>query len=88
MYNSNFSYIYSIKMDMPGGYMMWYIFWFLLGFGLTTAGGVTLIIYLNILPLGVTMFDYFLFVLDRPECYLFPIGILVITLTVLNYPSK
>ncbi|MCP8615570.1 hypothetical protein [Salirhabdus salicampi] len=65
---------------------MWYIFWFLIGFGFATAGGVTLIAYLNLIPIGFTWFEYFLFVKGRPECYLFPLGILIITMTVFQYP--
>ncbi|MBB6453037.1 putative outer membrane lipoprotein [Salirhabdus euzebyi] len=67
---------------------MWYIFWLLVGFGLATAGGVTLIVYLNIIPAGLSFFDYILFVMDRPECYLFPVGLLIICITVLLYPSE
>ncbi|MRG87070.1 hypothetical protein [Salinibacillus xinjiangensis] len=61
---------------------MWFIFLMLLGFGMTTAGGVSLIIYLNIIPVGVSFYQYLIFVKDRPECYLFILGIVIIVLTV------
>ncbi|WP_102028036.1 hypothetical protein [Salirhabdus sp. Marseille-P4669] len=67
---------------------MWYIFWFLIGFGFTTAGGVTLLVYLNIIPIGVTLAEFFIFILHRPESYLLPIGVVIILVTAYVYPSK
>lgn len=57
---------------------------FLIGFGLTVAGGVSLIGYLNLLAMGNSFLDYVSFVVKRPECYLFPIGILFITGSLIN----
>jgi len=50
---------------------------FLIGFGLTVAGGVMLILYLNFIPAGLGWTSYFRFVLTQPECQLFFIGILL-----------
>ncbi|SEU03236.1 hypothetical protein SAMN05421676_11535 [Salinibacillus kushneri] len=66
--------------------MLW-IFWFFIGFGLTIAGGVSLIIYLNIIPVGLSFIDYLLFIVDKPETYLLPVGILIISFTCFFYPS-
>ncbi|WP_062105291.1 hypothetical protein [Bacillus niameyensis] len=57
---------------------------FLIGFGLTVAGGVSLIGYLNLLAMGNSFLDYISFAVKRPECYLFPIGILFIMGSLIN----
>ncbi|MDY0396076.1 hypothetical protein RWE15_19035 [Virgibacillus halophilus] len=44
---------------------------FLVGFGLTVSGGVTVIAYLNFLPAGVSWMEYLLFISTRVECYFF-----------------
>ncbi len=67
---------------------MWYIFWFLLGFGFTTAGGVTILVYMNIIPIGVSFVEFLIFVSHRPESYLLPIGIIIILITAYIYPMK
>ncbi len=46
-----------------------YLFLFLTGFGLAVTGGVTIIAYMNFLPVGVSWADYFIFIAGRPECY-------------------
>ncbi|GAA0491810.1 hypothetical protein GCM10008986_17500 [Salinibacillus aidingensis] len=66
--------------------MIW-IFWFFVGFGLTVAGGVSLIIYLNIIPVGLGFIDYLIFIKDKPESYLLLVGILIITFSCFFYPS-
>ncbi|MCC5804495.1 hypothetical protein [Rossellomorea vietnamensis] len=53
-----------------------------IGFGLAVSGGVSLIMYLNLLTTGMTFADYIVFVSTRVECYLFLLGILVITLSI------
>ncbi|WP_046175379.1 hypothetical protein [Domibacillus indicus] len=47
---------------------------FLTGFGLAVSGGISFIMYLNLLEAGMTWSDYFFFTLHRPECYLFFLG--------------
>jgi len=61
---------------------MRYILLFLIGFGLAVAGGVTLIVYMNFLPAGITWFEYLMFIKSRPECYLLPIGFLLIGIAI------
>ncbi|TMN23105.1 hypothetical protein [Lentibacillus cibarius] len=66
---------------------MGYLFLFLLGFGLAVTGGVTIIAYMNFLPVGVSWGDYFIFIASRPECYFLPIGILLIAIALFRYPN-
>ena len=67
---------------------MGYIFLFLIGFGLAVSGGVTLIAYLNFLPAGISWFEYFHFIKGRLECYLLPIGFLIMTFVIYRYPNN
>ncbi|WP_243385721.1 hypothetical protein [Bacillus kexueae] len=62
-------------------------FLYITGFGLTIAGGVCCIAYLNMMTWGNTFLDYLLFIAKRPECYLVLIGFLMITLSVM-YPNR
>lgn len=61
------------------------IFLFLIGFGLAIAGGVSIIAYLNFLPAGVSWLEYFLFIRTRLECYFFPLGLLLIFISIQYY---
>lgn len=70
------------------GDAMTFVLLFLSGFGMAVAGGVTLIAYLNFLPAGVTWSEYFIFVSGRPECYLLPIGFILIAIALSRLPSK
>jgi hypothetical protein len=47
---------------------------FLTGFGLAVAGGISFIMYFNLLAAGMTWSEYISFTIRRPECYLFFIG--------------
>ncbi|KGP74364.1 hypothetical protein [Pontibacillus yanchengensis] len=60
---------------------------FLIGFGLAVSGGVTMIAYLNFLPAGFQWMDYLLFIQTRPECYLLPIGVLLILVSTFLFPN-
>ncbi|MYL32238.1 hypothetical protein GLW08_05640 [Pontibacillus yanchengensis] len=60
---------------------------FLIGFGLAVSGGVTMIVYLNFLPAGFQWMDYLLFIQTRPECYLLPIGVLIILVSTFLFPN-
>ncbi len=62
--------------------MVFRMFVMFIGFGLAVSGGVSMIIYLNLLTTGMTMTEYLLFICTRVECYLFLVGILIITLTI------
>ncbi|MBO8156268.1 MAG: hypothetical protein H0Z32_07415 [Bacillaceae bacterium] len=67
---------------------MWYMFWFLVGFGFAIAGGVSIIGYMNFFPAGLTWGNYLIFISTRPECYLFPIGIVIIAISIYFFPSE
>lgn len=70
-----------------GGGMVVRFFLLLLGFGLAVAGGVAMILYLNLIPIGNDYLDYMTFIIHRPECYLFLIGILLIWISV-SWPPR
>ncbi|MGG3449542.1 hypothetical protein [Domibacillus aminovorans] len=53
---------------------------FLTGFGFAVAGGVSFIMYFNLLAAGMTWTDYLSFTISRPECYLFFLGWVLIIL--------
>ncbi|WP_347550917.1 hypothetical protein ABFG93_04250 [Pseudalkalibacillus hwajinpoensis] len=57
-------------------------FIFLIGFGLSVAGGVTLILHLNLIIIGHSLTDYFIFISKSPELYLFASGIVVVWFSV------
>ncbi|WP_078381434.1 hypothetical protein [Sutcliffiella halmapala] len=54
------------------------IFFFLAGFGIAVAGGISTIAYLNLFATGTTMIEFFLFITTRVECYLLPLGVIVV----------
>ncbi|MCS0672576.1 hypothetical protein NX023_15135 [Cytobacillus firmus] len=62
--------------------MLFRAFWLLTGFGISVSGGVSVIGYLNLLTTGHTFKEYLDFIISRPECYLLPIGIIIITLSI------
>ncbi|WP_284139643.1 MULTISPECIES: hypothetical protein [unclassified Virgibacillus] len=64
------------------------IFIFLLGFGLAVSGGVTLIAYMNFLPAGVSWTEYFIYISGQLECYFLPIGIVIMTIAIFQFPTK
>ncbi|HZW67447.1 MAG TPA: hypothetical protein VFF20_02360 [Pseudogracilibacillus sp.] len=61
---------------------------FLIGFGLAIAGGVSIIAYLNFLPAGISWMEYFLFIKTRLECYFFPLGLLLIFISIQLYGRR
>jgi len=62
-------------------------FFFLIGFGLSVSGGISLIAYLNVFSSGMGYSDYFRFISGKPECYLLPAG-MAIVLTSIFLPGK
>lgn len=62
------------------------LFVFLVGFGLAVVGGVSVIAYLNVIPMGFSYIDYFLFISKKIECNFLIIGIFLITLSI-YFPS-
>ncbi|WP_279326002.1 hypothetical protein [Bacillus sp. FJAT-47783] len=64
------------------------IFFYLIGFGLTISGGVSCIAYLNIIVAGKSFSDYLSFIAKRTECHLLIIGLFIIWASVLYPFSK
>lgn len=60
---------------------------FLIGFGLTVLGGVSCIMYLNLLTAGWTLKEYASFIIGRSECYLLIIGFVLMAISI-YFPSK
>ncbi|WP_186576639.1 hypothetical protein [Aquibacillus kalidii] len=61
---------------------MIYVLIFLIGFGLAVSGGVSIILYLNFIPAGLSLVDYFVFVQGQFECYLLIAGILIMGIAI------
>ncbi|WP_419160269.1 hypothetical protein [Rossellomorea sp. BNER] len=62
--------------------MMFRVFILLIGFGLAVSGGVSLIMYLNLLTTGMDFQEYFSFISTRIECYLLIVGMIFIAASV------
>jgi uncharacterized membrane protein (UPF0182 family) len=67
---------------------MWLVFCFLLGFGLSVMGGVSIIAYMNFLPVGLSYTEVFTFMLTRIECYFLPAGIIIMFFAYQIYPNQ
>ena len=59
----------------------------LIGFGIAVSGGTTSIMYLNLLPIGYSFSEYLDFISHRLECYLFPIGVFIIWISI-YFPAE
>jgi hypothetical protein len=64
--------------------MLFRSFILLTGFGMAVAGGVSTIAYLNLLTTGYSYMDYFIYISKKVECYLLPLGILLVWISVYN----
>lgn len=64
------------------------LFFFLLGFGLSTIGFVYVITYLNYLSIGYTFLEYLNLIFTKFECLLALIGISIISLVVFTKGEK
>lgn len=53
-----------------------------IGFGIAVSGGISTIAYLNMVTAGHGFGEYFSFISKRVECYLLPIGIGIIWLSI------
>lgn len=62
--------------------MLFRIFLFLLGFGLTTVGFVYIISYLNLISIGYNFLEYVNFIIRRIECLNALFGIAIMTLSI------
>lgn len=60
------------------------IFFFILGFILTTVGTIYIISYLNLLTIGYNFLEYVKFIIRRIECLYAVIGITIIFITLLK----
>ncbi len=58
------------------------LFLFLIGFGLSVAGGITAIAYLNLLTAGHGFFEYLDFISKQVETYFLGAGMLLIILSI------
>lgn len=62
--------------------MLFKLFIFLLGFGLTTIGLMYIISYINLISIGYNFFEYVNFIIRRIECLNAPIGIILMIIAV------
>lgn len=58
------------------------VFFFLLGFGMSVIGFMYMIIYLNLMTMGYSFFEYIVFIFKRIECIFGFIGLIVVTITI------
>ncbi|UOQ86523.1 hypothetical protein [Gracilibacillus salinarum] len=56
---------------------MVYVFIFLIGFGFSISGGISIILYLNFIPAGLSFIDYLSIVQTKMECYFLIVGIIL-----------
>ncbi|MGN8644607.1 hypothetical protein ACTNEO_00800 [Gracilibacillus sp. HCP3S3_G5_1] len=61
---------------------MIYVLLFLIGFGLAISGGVSIILYLNFIPAGLSLLDYLAIVQTKIECYFFFLGLIIMGISV------
>jgi hypothetical protein len=59
----------------------------MIGFGIAVSGGISAIAYLNMVTTGHGFNEYFSFITRRIECYLLPLGIVIIWLSI-YWPSS
>ena len=62
--------------------MIFRIFLFLIGFGLTTIGFMYIICYLNLITIGYNFLEYGKFIISRIECLNAIIGIILMILAI------
>ncbi len=58
------------------------IFFFLIGFGLTTIGCVYIICYLNLINIGYNFLEYVNFIIRRIECLNAIFGVIIMILSI------
>jgi len=63
------------------------IFFWMMGFGLAVSGGISAIAYLNIMAAGKDFLEYLVYISDKTECYLLPIGLAIVSMSIF-YPEK
>jgi hypothetical protein len=57
------------------------LFWGI-GFSLAVWGGISVIVYLNLLTTGNNLVEYASFLTTRVECYLLPIGVSIVNASI------
>ena len=62
--------------------MIFRVFLFLIGFGLTTIGLMYVIVYLNLISIGYNFLEYVNFIIRRTECWNTIIGLILMVLAV------
>ena len=62
--------------------MLFRVFLFLIGFGLTTIGFMYIIVYLNLISIGYNFLEYVNFIIRRIECINAIIGIILMILAI------
>ena len=60
------------------------VFFFLIGFGLSTIGFCFVILYLNLLTIEYNFIDYVKFIIKRPECILGIVGFIIMTISIIS----
>lgn len=68
--------------------MLFRIFLFLLGFGLTLIGMIYVISYLNLLTMGYNFLEYVNFIIRKVECMYTVIGFILIYLSIYNLKGE
>lgn len=63
-------------------------FLFLIGFGFSLIGSMYLILYLNYLTIGYTFLEYLNFIVNRFECFLLVMGIILIIIAIFKKETK
>jgi hypothetical protein len=58
------------------------IFFYIIGYFMAVYGAVTTIAYLNFLSIGYGVTEYFRMLLHQSSCLLFPLGVMIITLSI------
>ncbi|MEH7884421.1 hypothetical protein V7654_08845 [Bacillus sp. JJ1609] len=53
-----------------------------IGFGIAVSGGISTIAYLNMITAGHGFDEYLSYISKRVECYLLPVGIAIIWLSI------
>jgi len=62
--------------------MIYRIILLTIGFGIAVSGGISTIAYLNMITVGHEFHQYLSFISKRIECYLLPIGIGIIWISI------
>ncbi|PKR78341.1 hypothetical protein CEY16_00865 [Halalkalibacillus sediminis] len=65
---------------------MWQLTFFFIGFGFSCVGGVSIIGYSTFVPAGMSYIDFFHFIYKRPECYMLPIGMILMLIAMYKNP--